>query len=247
MTGAVGGLDTPLESSSRVDEIADRLITAIAIGEYLPGSRLPAERDLAASLRVGRMTVRAAIARLAGQGLLRTQRGRNGGSFVREELPESASGPAVRRILSSRWEALQDTCEAVSLLQGTVCRAAAENRTAADIALLEQRLEGFRSASSGLQSQQADGQLHLAISAAAHNATLQSVLHDVETRVSISAPAHLWGDAEGMREMEERSLRDHELLVAAIIEQRAADADRIGREHARIDLELLEKALRRSA
>ena len=52
---APGGLshqqrDTP----SRVDEITDRLITAIAIGEYLPGARLPVERDLAASLRAGR-------------------------------------------------------------------------------------------------------------------------------------------------------------------------------------------------
>ncbi|MCC3274077.1 GntR family transcriptional regulator [Arthrobacter zhangbolii] len=245
MTGTVGGLDTPLESSSRVDEIVDRLVTAIAIGEYLPGSRLPAERDLAASLQVGRMTVRAAIARLVDQGLLRTQRGRNGGSFVCQEQPPTSSGPAVRRILSSRWEALRDTCEAVSLLQGTVCRAAAVNRTAADIDVLARRLEAFRAAASGLESQQADGQLHLAISAAAHNATLQAVLAEVEGRVSIAAPSHVWGDAAGMRDMEKRSLADHELLVAAIIEQRAADAERIGREHARIDLELLESALDR--
>ena len=64
--GALAGLlhqqrDTP----TRVDEITDRLITAIAIGEYLPGARLPVERDLAASLGAGRMTVRAALARLA--------------------------------------------------------------------------------------------------------------------------------------------------------------------------------------
>src|SRR3954464_13619413 len=49
---------------TRVDEITDRLITAIAIGEYLPGARLPVERELAASLGAGRMTVRAALARL---------------------------------------------------------------------------------------------------------------------------------------------------------------------------------------
>src|SRR6478672_7374334 len=52
------------DSPSRVDEITDRLITAIAIGEYLPGARLPVERDLAASLGAGRMTVGAALARL---------------------------------------------------------------------------------------------------------------------------------------------------------------------------------------
>ncbi|MCC9178229.1 FadR/GntR family transcriptional regulator [Arthrobacter sp. zg-Y750] len=247
MTGTVSGLDTPLESSSRVDEIVDRLITAIAIGEYLPGSKLPAERELASSLQVGRMTVRAAIARLVEQGLLRTQRGRNGGSFVRDEGPDASSGPAVRRILSGRWEALRDTCEAVSLLQGTICRAAAENRTAEDIAVLNESLTAFRAAASGLESQRADGLLHLAVSAAAHNATLQSVLQEVEARVSIAAPSHVWGDAAGMRHMEERALRDHELLVSAITDQRSSDAERLGREHARIDLELLESALHRSA
>lgn len=246
MTGTVGGLDTPLETSSRVDEIVDRLVTAIAVGEYLPGSKLPAERELASSLQVGRMTVRAAIARLAEQGMLRTQRGRNGGSFV-QALPGTSSGPAVHRILSSRWEALRDTCEAVCLLQGTICRAAAENRTAEDVAVLVRRLEAFRTAASGLESQRADGQLHLAVSAAAHNATLQSVLQEVEARISIAAPSHVWGDAAGMRQMEERALRDHELLVSAITDQRASDAERLGREHARIDLELLESALHRSA
>src|SRR6478609_6006195 len=64
------------DSPTRVDEITDRLITAIAIGEYLPGARLPVERDLAASLGAGRMTVRAALARLVERGLLETRRGR---------------------------------------------------------------------------------------------------------------------------------------------------------------------------
>src|SRR5258705_11812977 len=77
-----GLLHQQLETPSRVDEITDRLITAIAIGEYLPGARLPVERDLATSLGAGRMTVRAALARLVGRGPLEKGRGRGGGSFV---------------------------------------------------------------------------------------------------------------------------------------------------------------------
>ncbi|KAD3515113.1 GntR family transcriptional regulator [Arthrobacter yangruifuii] len=250
MEGSVGGLDTPLEISSRVDDIADRLITAIAVGEYLPGSRLPSERDLAASLRVGRMTVRAAISRLVREGLLRTQRGRGGGSFVQSSLPAAAGNsahPAVHRVLGSRWEVLKDTSEAIAHLQGAVCRAAAENRSEDDIAVLEQCLEAFRRAASGSESQIADELLHLAIGAAAHNHTLSALLLDLEARVSISAPRHPWGDAEGMRRMEERALRDHEKLIAAITGQRSAEAGDLGRMHARIDLEMLDNALRRSA
>ncbi|MET4058877.1 GntR family transcriptional repressor for pyruvate dehydrogenase complex [Arthrobacter sp. UYP6] len=248
-TGSAGGLETPIETSTRVDEISDRLITAIAIGEYLPGSRLPSERDLAASLQVGRMTVRAALARLVEQGLIKTRRGRGGGSFIQERLPDTAASAArssVVRILSGRWEVLKDTCEAVALLQGTICRAAAENRSASDVVLLRECLDRFRKASSGLESQKADERLHLAISAAAHNSTLQSLLLDLEARVSISAPSHLWGGAEGMPLMEARALREHELLVQAIVDQQAAEAAHLGREHARIDLELLEDALERS-
>lgn len=249
MGGTVGGLDTPIETRSRVDGITDRLITAIAVGEYLPGSRLPSERELAASLQVGRMTVRAAISHLVDQGLLRTQRGRGGGSFVQEHLPAtvlSASRPSVHRTLGNQWELLQDTCEAIAHLQGTVCRAAAENRSEHDIAVLEERLEAFRAAGSGLESQKADEQFHLAICSAAHNLTLSTLLLDLEARVSISAPKHPWGEAEGMREMEARSLRDHEKLVAAIRSGHGAEAGELGRNHARIDLELLEDALRRA-
>ncbi|HEX2286517.1 MAG TPA: GntR family transcriptional regulator, partial [Mycobacterium sp.] len=47
-----GLLAQQLDMPSRVDEITDRLVTAIAIGEYLPGARLPTERELAASLGV---------------------------------------------------------------------------------------------------------------------------------------------------------------------------------------------------
>lgn len=241
MTGIGGGLGSPLVSASRIDEITDRLVTAIAIGEYLPGSKLPPERDLSASLKVGRMTVRAALARLVDRGLLETQRGRGGGSFVREQWPIS-SNPSVHRTLAARWDSLRDTSDAISRLHGTIARAAAENRDGDDVARLRDRLAGFRAAASGLASQKADEQLHLALADAAHSATLKSVLLELESQVSIVAPAHLWGAPEGMREMELRALADHVALVAAVCEGRADDASSIAREHAKIDFELLEFA-----
>src|SRR3954471_11213974 len=93
-----GLLQQQLATPSRVDEITDRLTTAIAIGEYLPGARLPVERVLAASLGAGRMTVRAALARLAERGLIETRRGRDGGSYVLDQWPESST-EAVGRTL----------------------------------------------------------------------------------------------------------------------------------------------------
>ena len=240
-----GALQRPLATPSRVDEITDRLVTAIAIGEYLPGSRLPSERTLADSLRVGRMTVRAALARLVDRGLLETQRGREGGSFVREQWPASSSA-SVHRILTARWESLRDTSDALSRLYGVISGAAAENRSDADVVLLRERLEAFRRADSGMPSQRADELLHLAIIDSAGNVTLRDVVFELESRISISAPAHLWGSPGGMRAMEMRALADHINLVEAISSGHAEQASVIGREHAKIDLELLESALKQS-
>jgi len=243
MTGALSGIDHAgtAPGRSRADDVTDRLVTAIAVGEYLPGSRLPPERELAASLGVGRMTARAAIARLVDRGLLETQRGRSGGSFVVEQWTAS-SAEAVRRTLDERWEDLRDRCEAIARLHGALCRAAAERRTPEDADRLRQRLEDYRGATSGLAKQQADSRLHQAVIEAAHNRTLARVLQDVESALSIGAPAHLWGEPSGMRVMEERALHEHEALVAAITAGRSDDAESLARRHVGIDLELLEAA-----
>jgi GntR family transcriptional repressor for pyruvate dehydrogenase complex len=233
------------EPTPLVAQISDRLITAIATGEFLPGSRLPAERDLAGLLHVGRTSVRAALAVLHDRGLIETQRGRGGGSFVRVQWTAD-SHASVARTLRGRWGDIQDRLEAMQRLHGAIARAAAERRDDEDVALLQQRLEGYRSAESGRQKQVADAALHLAISDAAKNGTLKSMLLTLEQEISIGAPLHVWGEPDGMAASEARAMREHDLLIAAIAEGRPGDADDIAREHARIDLELLEVARRRA-
>src|SRR5215218_372844 len=62
--------------------VADRLRRSIALGEVLPGERLPSERSLAEGLRVSRLTVRAALRVLQDEGAIVTRRGATGGAFV---------------------------------------------------------------------------------------------------------------------------------------------------------------------
>jgi DNA-binding FadR family transcriptional regulator len=242
---APGLLQQQLATPSRVDEITDRLVTAIAIGEYLPGARLPVERELATELRVGRMTVRAALARLLERGLIETRRGRGGGSYVLDQWPESST-EAVGRTLSMRLGDLRDRCDALCRLQGTVSRAAAESRSEHDISALMERFEAYRTAETGLAAQQADSRLHLAIMDAAHNDVLKQLLLDLKATVSIGAPAHLWGEPSTMRSMELRALREHEHLVSAIADGRGDDADELARHHGAIDFELITTAMRRA-
>lgn len=242
---APGLLAQQLDSPSRVDDVADRLITAIAVGEYLPGARLPVERELAQALGVGRMTVRAALARLVERGLLETRRGRGGGSYVLEQWPESST-EAVGRTLTMRFDDMRDRCEAIARLHGAVCRAAADSRSGADIAALNLRLDDYRTAETGRPAQLADSRLHLAIMDAAHNVTLKQVLLELESANSVGTSTHLWGEPATMREMELRALHEHTALIEAIADGRGDEADAIARAHLTIDLEHIAAAMRRA-
>lgn len=66
---------------------------AILSGRLMPGSRLPASRDLARRLKIARGTVLAVYAQLDAEGYLRGATGR--GSFVAPELPDLRPGPAA--------------------------------------------------------------------------------------------------------------------------------------------------------
>jgi DNA-binding GntR family transcriptional regulator len=63
-------------------QIEEWLAEAIAAGRLRPGDRLPTEQQLAAWLRVSRMTLRHALASLARRGLVDRAVGRGGGTFV---------------------------------------------------------------------------------------------------------------------------------------------------------------------
>lgn len=75
--------DLPIDRRSGVAlwrQIADRIRQGIASGELAGGGRLPPELELSARFGVNRHTIRAAIAALAQEGVLRAERGR--GTFV---------------------------------------------------------------------------------------------------------------------------------------------------------------------
>ena len=75
-------------------QIADRIGTLIARGEFAPGTRLPPERDLAAQLQVSRTSVREALIALELGGLIDIRMG--SGVYVRPQGPLARDGHTVR-------------------------------------------------------------------------------------------------------------------------------------------------------
>jgi DNA-binding FadR family transcriptional regulator len=91
----------PVKSPQAHVAVADALRRRIALGAYVPGERLPPERELSETLGVGRMTLRAAIRLLDDEGLLSTTKGRSGGTWVLDEAAPRTR--ARRRRLIARY------------------------------------------------------------------------------------------------------------------------------------------------
>ena len=84
------------------EEVRRRLLDQIGRGQLRPGQRLGAERDLATDLGVSRSTVRAALATLEAEGVVRRVPGRGGGTFVHQrkvdrDLSQVVGVPALLR------------------------------------------------------------------------------------------------------------------------------------------------------
>ena len=71
----------------------DEIRTAILSGRLMPGSRLPATRDLALRLKISRGTVLAVYAQLGAEGYIQGATGK--GSFVAPELPDLPPRPVA--------------------------------------------------------------------------------------------------------------------------------------------------------
>ena len=119
-----GALLTPIPMRTAGERVAERFVTAIALGEFVSGQRLPTERELAAMLEVSRTTVREAIQRLQASGYVRTRRGRGGGTFVCADLGPD-SDEMIRRTLVPAWQELTELLEFRQLIEQLIARTAA--------------------------------------------------------------------------------------------------------------------------
>ena len=134
--GAATALSDPFARRITVggaaDAVTDRLVTAVALGIYVPGQRLPPERELSGMLEVSRTTVREGLQRLVADVYLEVRRGRSGGYFVLSRVgPELAD--IVRRSIAPRIEAFEALFDARRLIEGLIASTAAARRSEDDL------------------------------------------------------------------------------------------------------------------
>jgi GntR family transcriptional repressor for pyruvate dehydrogenase complex len=246
--GLMGGVElgeattvlAPIQLRNAAEQIADRLVTAIALGEFVPGQRLPTERELSAMLDVNRTAVREAVGRLAGAGYLEVRRGRSGGAFVKSSWG-TRSPEMIRRTLAPHWQDFEALFDLRRLVEAMIARTAAERRRSADRATLLATAETYVAAGDDREaSRAADHALHTAVATATGNPYLARLSLQIRAQVSLGFQAEPYSP-----EIRARAVEQHRALVAAVVDGEADRAAQLATEHFSLTEAALRKLLER--
>ena len=241
------GMDTgsqvwraPIVARHVADDVVDRLVTAVALGLYVPTQQLPPERELARMLKVSRASIREALKSMTENGYLKVRRGRNGGYFVQSNWgPGSAAH--VRRELVAKWDEFESIFDARTLIEPVIARTAAARRTDDDLRAIETALDAYLEAADHDASRKADTGLHLAIATATHNPILVTISVDLRTKITFNLGAEPYTD-----DVRRMAIRQHQDLVAAIAEQRGDAAAAIAAVHFKLSENLMRQLVDRA-
>jgi GntR family transcriptional repressor for pyruvate dehydrogenase complex len=172
---------SPVPVRNAFEVTVERLAQSIRVGVLADGDQLPPERELADTFGVSRVTLREAIKALRTAGLVKSRRGRGGGTFV--------VSPTAQRTMAAEfgaWPTRQGLDDALDLRRvvepGCAALAAGRPLTASDRATLHRCLDETSRCTPDTR-RLADSRLHMAIAAATGSASVTAVVADVQVRL----------------------------------------------------------------
>jgi GntR family transcriptional repressor for pyruvate dehydrogenase complex len=196
-------------------QIVTRLLDLIQQRHLGPGDRLPAERELAASMGVSRSSLREALQALTVLGVTEMRHGT--GTYVSSLEPDLL----VRHlsfVLSLSDQASDQLFEARKVVEPAMAELAARRIDDGTLDLLDACLDRAAAAVGDAEAfMRADLELHDAIRVAAENAVLGRFMESIRTLGLASRRR-----TGARRAVHEQSLKDHRAIVAAL---RARDPD----------------------
>jgi DNA-binding FadR family transcriptional regulator len=162
-----------LEPQRLYRQIAEQLRTLMTKGEYKPGARLPAERDLAKQMGVSRPSVREALIALEVEGWVEVRTG--AGVFVLERSKKAiATRKAVRE---DEWGPLE-VLRARRVIEGELAALAATHAKRVHMQAIRAAIELMEEDTErGIAPTEGDRAFHSAIAEAAGNAVLVDTVH----------------------------------------------------------------------
>jgi len=197
--------------------VVEQIRRAIHIGTYIPGDKLPPERELAKKLGVSRTTVREAIRVLEGEGYVESRRGATGGVIV---LDRGQTEQRAARIIKEKLPELEEVVDFRLAVECGAARLAALRRTDEDLVRLTEAYEQMEPGQETRRFRAADSAFHLGIAEAAGNSWMRKAIEDA--RAAIWVPVDMYA---------EHVFRTAQLHHGQIL-QAIRDRDPIGAEEA---------------
>lgn len=241
-SNAIAASLSTIPSGTPVSGVAGQMLELFTGGEIEPGTRLPPERQLAASLGVGRSAVREALAALEILGIVDVRPG--SGTYLR-----GAASELLPRTLS--WGLMigkQNTAQLMEMragLESYTARLAAERIGAKQLRRLQTSTETMRSSFEDLDAfVAADAAFHRVLGEAAGNAILTDLLQVSRTLLRVYNDRAVHEEEDMQTALEEHAeilsaleSGDGDRAASAMIVHMASARDRILRVADALDAE----------
>ncbi|GAB1640868.1 FadR/GntR family transcriptional regulator [Krasilnikovia sp. MM14-A1259] len=170
-------IHSPIARDTVVDVLVSRLRADVLSQRYAPGSLLPPERELAAGYGVTRTSLKHALVRLVGAGLLETRHGV--GTRVRDY--RRTAGPDLLPFLVTlddpSW--LTEVFAARREIGSLIAARAAVHASGADRARLRRLRDEVAAAPGGDPAQQAEAEVHRALATASGNRVYELLVNSL--------------------------------------------------------------------
>lgn len=223
---------TPIKPKLVSDQVFDQLQELIFRRQIKPGEPLLPERELSSMLNVSRSTVRNAINKLAGMGLVEQKKGL--GTVVCS--PESERENPIRALLGLQEATVAELIELWQSLESDAAELAAMRASDEDILAMEEAFEAqMRDCANGRYQSDATISFHMAVIYASKNRakiSLMKHLYDLLFGSMGAEITEIYSDPDALN----RNLSDHREILDAIRKRDArrahmACARHIGRLH----------------
>ncbi len=175
----------PIDNTSIVQQVIDRLTYAMIYKELRPGDKLPTEMELAASFGVGRNSIREALKILMSFGVIDIRRPE--GTFVASGFSDKMINPMLYGIILDQSDSLDNLKELREWVDFGILELAMDKAKPEDLFQLEEQRDKLMTEIDGGNAEKvfvADDEFHEAISTAAHNSLLGQIARLVRTLTS---------------------------------------------------------------
>ena len=203
--------------------IANEIRGTIAASQLTPGDKLPPEGSLMEQYGVSRSTIREAMKLLQAEHVVEIRRGL--GSFVAADTGLAPDPLGLR--FAEQSHLIEELMEVRLLLEPGIAEQAAQRRTDADLAAMEEAIAAMeKAAEEGRDYDAYDYRFHIAVARSTHNSVLERMFPVIFEAIEkgYEQTAHIRGSVN-------RALEYHRRILEAIRRQESQTAAREARLH----------------